>query len=73
MLNPEIGETWRHTQTGASYRVTGFAYNTITDCVDVLYTPLVPGPFGIFSRQLSGGPKAWLSINEDGTARFEKV
>lgn len=70
---PKKGEMWEHTKTGQLYRVEGSTFNSITDQVEVSYTPLYPSEFDRFNRQIIGHPKAWLSNNEDGTPRFKRV
>lgn len=73
MKRPEIGSIHRHTKTGNLYRVEGFAFNTVTDALDVLYSPLYSCDTPLFCRQLCGHPKAWTADNEDGRPRFEPV
>lgn len=70
---PKKGEVWKHTKTGGHYEVTGSIFNTITDRVDVKYKPLYPCEWPEFSRQMTGNPKSWMTPNENGSLRFEKV
>lgn len=70
---PVKGEVWQHTKTGGCYVIGGASLNTITDKVDVLYEPLYQSSYRTFSRQIVGHPKAFLSINEDGKPRFQRV
>ncbi|WP_313434317.1 hypothetical protein [Novosphingobium sp.] len=73
MKIPVKGETWEHTTSGRQYLIEGGAWNAITDKLDVVYRPLYPCEFGLFTRQLRDDPKSWTSTNEDGAPRFRKV
>lgn len=73
MIIPIKGEVWEHTKSGNCYQVEGAAFNSITDELDVIYLPLYSSEFSRFTRQMRGHPKAWISMNEDGTPRFKRV
>ena len=70
---PKPGEVWEHVESGRAYRVEGYSYNSITDAIEVVYTPLYMSEFDRFNRQLIGHKKAWLGYNDAGVARFVKV
>lgn len=71
---PQKGDIWRHTKSGGEYEIIGSAFNTITDVIDLMYKPIISDPdFDMFTRQLLGHKKAFISKNEDGTPRFEFV
>lgn len=70
---PQSGETWRHNRTGGLYYINGPVFNTVTDQIDLVYTPLSGAGHQLFSRQLADHPKAFLSTNEQGQPRFELV
>lgn len=61
---------WTHRETRKFYVVMGFAWNTITDCWDVIYEPYDRRKRGpklslpsksptTFTRQIEGHPKSW--------------
>lgn len=70
---PIKGDVWKHTASGAHYEIVGSVYNTLTDRLDVLYRPLYPCDYSLFSRQMAGGVKAFLSLHPDGSPRFVRV
>lgn len=70
---PVSGQIWKHTKTGGHYKIHGGTMNAVTDRIDVIYAPLYPSDFSLFSRQLRGHPKAFLSRNDDGSPRFVRV
>jgi hypothetical protein len=70
---PVKGELWMHTKTGKTYRIEGSSFNAITDQVDVVYAPCYDCEFDRFTRQMFGHEKAFLSLNDDGEPRFQRV
>jgi len=68
---PIKDQIWKHTKTSNTYVVVGTAFNTITDRLDVMYKDHIQqSEYNMFTRQLSGTEKAFLSENEDGSHRF---
>ena len=53
--------------------IEGASFNSVTDKVDVLYKPVEACEFSFFTRQMLGHEKAFLSQNEDGQPRFQRV
>ena len=70
---PKKGEYFLHTKTGNLYHIEGSTFNTITDQIDIKYTPMYECEYGEFTRQLKGHPKAFMTPNDDGTPRFTRV
>lgn len=70
---PVKGEVWEHTSSGHRYIIIGAAWNTITDCMDVVYSPMYVCEFERFTRQLRHHPKAFMTKNDDGTPRFRRI
>lgn len=67
---PNVGEVWVHTKTGKRYSIEDMVFNALTDEIDVLYAPLYACKYSRFSRQLTGHPKAFLSVNDAGEQRY---
>lgn len=54
-------DIWEHNETKKQYFIQGFAFNTITDQMDVIYEPLYKCDIPQFTRQIDGHEKSFLN------------